>query len=114
MTLCIARTAYGWIRSLTRKSGRSQSIRSASLGACTAHEDEVIAGISGTFVDLSHYRGDERKQQTVAAMDRGAELIYSGRISSGDLLGEPDLLRKDGAAYIAGDIKSALGGGSNR
>ncbi len=75
----------------------------------TAHEDEVIAGISGTFVDLSHYRGDERKQQTVAAMDRGAELIYSGRISSGDLLGEPDLLRKDGAAYIAGDIKSGAG-----
>lgn len=75
----------------------------------TAHEDEVIAGISGTFVDLSHYRGDEREQQTLAAMDRGAQLIYSGRIISGDLVGEPDLLRRDGTAYIAGDIKSGAG-----
>jgi predicted RecB family nuclease len=75
----------------------------------TAHEDEVIAGISGTFVDLSHYRDDEREQQTLAAMDRGAELIYGGRISSSDLLGAPDLLRKDGIAYVAGDIKSGAG-----
>lgn len=75
----------------------------------TAHEDEVIAGISGPYVDLSHYYDDEKEQQTLAAMDRGAELIYSGRINSGDLLGEPDLLRKDGAAYVAGDIKSGAG-----
>jgi predicted RecB family nuclease len=75
----------------------------------TAHEDAVIAGISGTFVNLSQYRGDERERQTLAAMDRGPELIYSGRISHGDLLGEPDLLRRDGSGYVAGDIKSGAG-----
>jgi predicted RecB family nuclease len=42
-------------------------------------------------------------------MDRGDELIYSGRISHGDLLGEPDLLRRDGTGYVAGDIKSGAG-----
>jgi predicted RecB family nuclease len=74
-----------------------------------AHENDVVAGISGTFVDLSHYRGDEKERQTLAAMDRGSDLIYSGRISSGDLLGEPDLLRRDGTGYVAGDIKSGAG-----
>ena len=33
-------------------------------------------------------------------------LIYSGRISAGDLLGEPDLLSFDSSGYVAGDIKS--------
>ncbi len=75
----------------------------------TAHEDQVIAGISGTFVDLSHYHGDERERETIAAMNQGRPLIYSGRITYGDLLGEPDLLRRDGTGYIAGDIKSGAG-----
>jgi len=74
-----------------------------------AHEDEVIERISGTFLDLSHCRGDERERQTLAAMEDGAELIYSGRIISGDLLGEPDLLRREGTGYVAGDIKSGAG-----
>jgi len=42
-------------------------------------------------------------------MQRGEELIYGGRISHEDLLGDPDLLRKDGEGYIAGDIKSGAG-----
>ncbi len=74
-----------------------------------SHENEVVAAISGTFVDLSRYRGDEKERQTLAAMDGGAKLIYSGRISHSDLLGEPDLLRKDGTGYVAGDIKSGSG-----
>jgi predicted RecB family nuclease len=42
-------------------------------------------------------------------MTRGEPLIYSGRVSVDGLVGIPDLLRKDGDAYIAGDIKSGAG-----
>lgn len=42
-------------------------------------------------------------------MNRGEPLIYGGRISAGELLGDPDLLRKDGSGYVAGDIKSGAG-----
>jgi predicted RecB family nuclease len=74
-----------------------------------AHENEVVANMTGSFHDLSGCRGHEKEQQTLAAMDRGDVLIYGGRISYGDLLGEPDLLRRDGKGYIAGDIKSGAG-----
>jgi len=36
-------------------------------------------------------------------------LIYGGRIRAGNLLGEPDLIRKEGTGYVAGDIKSGAG-----
>ncbi len=75
----------------------------------TAHEKEVVSGIEDAFVDLSMYDGEEKERLTLAAMDRGEPLIYSARITSGDLVGEPDLLRKEGDGYAAGDIKSGAG-----
>ena len=65
------------------------------------------------FIDLSMYKLDEKEQKTLEAMDRGVPLIYSARIQQDGLLGDPDLLRKEGEGYIAGDIKSgaALEGG---
>src|ERR1019366_8621568 len=42
-------------------------------------------------------------------MERQEPLIYSGRITVGDLVGEPDLLRWAGHGYVAGDIKSGAG-----
>jgi predicted RecB family nuclease len=74
-----------------------------------AHEDKVIAGFSEEFLDLSAYGGDEKERQTLEAMNRGEPLIYGGRISAGDLLGDPDLLRKELGGYVAGDIKSGAG-----
>lgn len=75
----------------------------------TLFEKQVIAGLSVPFVDLSGLSGDQKEAATRAAMDRGETLIYSGRLSVDELLGEPDLLRKEGAGYVAIDIKS--GGG---
>ena len=46
---------------------------------------------------------------TLEAIHRGDNLIYSGRIRVGDLLGEPDILRKHSDGYVAGDIKSGAG-----
>ena len=73
------------------------------------YEDEVIKGLSLPFVDLSHYAGDEKEQQTLDAMNRKEPLIYRARIKTGDLLGDPDLLRFENSGYVAGDIKSGAG-----
>ena len=74
-----------------------------------AHEQRVVAGLGDQFVDLSTYSTIEKEQRALEAMDRGEPLIYGGRISADDLLGEPDLLRREGTGYIAGDIKSGSG-----
>jgi len=58
---------------------------------------------------MTQYHREEREAKTREVMDAGAPLIYSARLSHGDLLGEPDLLRKEGDGYIAGDIKSGVG-----
>jgi predicted RecB family nuclease len=80
-----------------------------------AHEKEVIANLGVPFIDLSKYAGNEKERLTLEAMDHSESLIYGGRISAGELLGDPDLLRKEGSGYIAGDIKSGAGeeGGSD-
>jgi predicted RecB family nuclease len=75
----------------------------------TSVEQEVIRGLSQPFLDLSIYTGEKKEQLTCEAMARREPLIYGGRISSGDLLGEPDLLRFEGNGYVAGDIKSGSG-----
>lgn len=75
----------------------------------TSYEREAIAGLHEPFVDLSPYAGDEKVRLTLEAMRRGERLIYSGRIQIANLLGEPDLLRRQGTGYIAGDIKSGSG-----
>jgi predicted RecB family nuclease len=75
----------------------------------SAREKEVISGIEDSFIDLSGYDSQDKGQLTLAAMERGESLIYGGRITIDDLLGEPDLLRKERGGYVAGDIKSGAG-----
>lgn len=79
------------------------------------YEKQVIANLNLPFTDLSRFAGDEKEGQTYAAMDRGEPLIYGGRIQADDLLGNPDLLRREAGGYVAGDIKSGAGeeGGGN-
>jgi len=72
-------------------------------------EKETIAALALPFLDLSHLEGAEKEQATLDAMRRGEPLIYSGRISSDELLGIPDLLRKEPGGYVPGDIKSGAG-----
>ena len=73
----------------------------------TLFERETIDKLQQPFLDLSHLKGEERARQTLEAMQRSEPLIYSGRISADDLLGEPDLLRKDIGGYVPGDINRA-------
>jgi len=80
-----------------------------------SHEQAVIGALEIPFLDLSAVRGDDKERLTLEAMNRGEALIYNGRISANGLLGIPDLLRKEGDGYVAGDIKSGSGedGGSD-
>jgi len=73
------------------------------------YEQKIIAGLRLPFLDLSTYSDNEKERLTIEAMRRGDPLIYSGRISADDLLGIPDLLRRTGTGYVAGDIKSGAG-----
>jgi predicted RecB family nuclease len=75
----------------------------------TAFEEEVMAGLDMPFTDLRDLRADEKERRTLEAIARGDDLIYSGRIRSGDLLGEPDLLKRHGDGYVPGDIKTGAG-----
>jgi len=75
----------------------------------SAFEKGVIENLSIPFENLFNLSGPEKEQQTLSAMKRGDHLIYSGRIRAGDLLGEPDLLRRTENGYVAGDIKSGAG-----
>ncbi|MBN1781948.1 TM0106 family RecB-like putative nuclease [bacterium] len=81
----------------------------------TLHERDVIDGTGEAYTDLSGLSGTAKEAATMEAMRRGDDLIYSGRIGADDLVGIPDLLRKEGTGYTAGDIKSgtALEGGSD-
>lgn len=75
----------------------------------TLYEKEVVAALREPFVDLSHYAGAEKSRRTLQAMQRGEGLIYGGRLETEDLLGDPDLLRREKVGYLPGDIKSGAG-----
>lgn len=75
----------------------------------TAHEQEVIETLDEPILDLSMYTGEDKEQKTLEAIEAGAPMIYGTRIQADGLLGEPDLLRKQGQGYTAGDIKSGSG-----
>jgi len=73
------------------------------------YEAQVVSGLGEPFVDLSRLARDEKEGATRAAIAAGEALIYNGRLSDGGLLGEPDLLRREGDGYVAIDIKSGAG-----
>jgi predicted RecB family nuclease len=72
-------------------------------------ERETIAKLQLPFVDLSKADEGDRERTTLEAMARSEPLIYGGRISAEDLVGMPDLLRKETGGYVPGDIKSGRG-----
>lgn len=74
-----------------------------------AFEEETIAKLDIPFLNLRHASPDQREELTMRGMREGESLIYGGRLSTGRLLGEPDLLRRTGSGYEPGDIKSGAG-----
>jgi len=72
-------------------------------------ERETIGKLQVPFLDLSKANEDDRERLTLEAMGRGEPLIYGGRIRFDDLIGMPDLLRRESGGYIPGDVKSGRG-----
>jgi predicted RecB family nuclease len=72
-------------------------------------EKETIDALAMPFLNLRDVPREQREGMTRRAMARGDDLIYGGRISHRDLLGEPDLLRRTPDGYVPGDIKSGAG-----
>ena len=72
-------------------------------------ERETIQRLNLPFLDVSALPIEQKARETLAAMQRREPLIYGGRVVHDDLIGEPDLLRREGTGYIAGDIKSGAG-----
>lgn len=82
----------------------------------SAVERDTIGRLNVPFLDLSEVPVAEREARTREAMQSRAPLIYQGRVSADDLLGEPDLLRLEDDRYVPIDIKSGAGeegGGSD-
>lgn len=69
-------------------------------------EQETISNLQIPFLDLSAANEIDRERLTLDAMSKGEPLIYGGCIRADDLLGKPDLLRKEVGGYVPGDIKS--------
>jgi predicted RecB family nuclease len=79
-----------------------------------AHERELVAGLGASCLDLSTLSGEAKESATREAIARSEPLIYSGRLSVHELLGEPDLLRLEQGGYVAIDIKSGAGREGNK
>jgi len=75
----------------------------------SAFERETIEKLQIPFENLRAYSAEENEWLTLQAMKQGDALIYGGRIRIGDLLGEPDLIKRQEGGYICGDIKSGAG-----
>lgn len=76
----------------------------------SAFEAKVVSQLEeGEVLSFRDLAPSDREAATIAAMEGAAPVIYGGRISAEDLLGEPDLLIRRGDGYIAADIKSGRG-----
>jgi predicted RecB family nuclease len=76
----------------------------------TLFERDTVAKLNQPFTDLSRASDSDRERLALEAMARGDALIYGGCIAADDLLGRPDLLRREtGVGYVPGDIKSGRG-----
>lgn len=69
-------------------------------------EQSVVQAMAGSALDLSSLHGECRELATREAIARREPLIYGGRLSVRELLGEPDLLRCEPGGYVAIDFKS--------
>ena len=72
------------------------------------HENAIAAQLKIT-ANLKAFDAANRERETLAATARHERLIYGGRLTTGDSVGEPDLLEWTDQGYVPGDIKSGAG-----
>ncbi len=66
------------------------------------HEARIVEGLAITRIAGATY--EERIAGTVALMRTGADLIYHALLASGDLVGEPDLLKRVDHTTVLGNF----------
>lgn len=71
-------------------------------------EEEAAQEGGDEALNLAIVPIEDRERLTHDAMERGESLIYHGRLSTDELVGEPDFLRKEGDGYAPLDIKSGV------
>jgi predicted RecB family nuclease len=69
-------------------------------------EAAALGDLAAAAIDLRGLPGPAREVLTANAMNGGDRLILGGRVRHGDLLGDPDLLRREGTVWWPGDVKS--------
>src|SRR5258707_9100344 len=80
------------------------------------HETVYLAHLAAqglTVENLGHveYREEQRLiAETLALMDRGADVIAQGALSDGEWFGRPDVLRRVGKAGEGGGVWDVVGG----
>jgi hypothetical protein len=72
------------------------------------HEEAIADGLAIT-ANMKSIASADRERETLRAMACREPLIYGGRLTAGDLVGEPDLREWNDRGYIPGDIKSGSG-----
>ena len=75
----------------------------------SAFEQQTIEDLGVPYLNLRRVPRAQREEMTARAIANGEALIYGARMSHGELLGEPDLLRRTNLGYVPGDIKSGAG-----
>jgi predicted RecB family nuclease len=71
-------------------------------------EAETIADEQYKALNLREVPREDRERLTLEAMEKGEPLIFGGRLSTDDLVGEPDLLRREDGGYVPLDVKSGM------
>lgn len=70
------------------------------------HEARVVSGLDGEVVDLRAVPLADRAAATRSAMAGAADWILGGRLQTARVVGMPDLLRRHGGVWTAGDVKA--------
>lgn len=70
------------------------------------HEDRIVEALPGARVDLRDRPVGARFALTMSALEGYADWIVGGRLEHGDRVGHPDLLRRIGGVWHAGDVKA--------
>ncbi len=70
------------------------------------HERAVLDALPGRTVDLRDVDAVARESATLDALAGSADRILGAALRHGDRLGLPDLIERDDAGWVAGDVKS--------
>jgi uncharacterized protein len=70
------------------------------------YERELADNLDIPYTNLMTLVGSEKAEKTREAIERSDDLIYKPRLEAEGLVGDPDLIRREGSGYVPIDIKA--------